>query len=58
MWAARRFCGVTLRELDDAIGAEYAAVSVAIKRFERRAASARPLRAMQAQLVSMLNVAP
>ena len=58
LWAARRFCGVTLRELGDAIGAEYAAVSVAIKRFERRAASARPLRAMQAQLVSMLNVAP
>ena len=58
LWAARRFCGVTLSELGAAIGSEYAAVSVAIKRLERRAVRDVGLRDLQAKLVAMLNVAP
>ena len=58
LWAARRFCGVTLSELGSAIGAEYAAVSVAIKRLERRAANDKAVRNLQTRLTAMLNVAP
>ena len=58
LWAARRCCGLTLRELGVTVGAEFAAVSVALKRFERRAVTDRNIRARQAALVSMLNVEP
>ena len=58
LWAARRFCGVTLSELASAVGAEYAAVSVAIKRLEGRAVGDGAIRDMQARLATMLNVAP
>jgi len=38
LWAARRLCGTTLSELGRAAGGmEFAAVSVALKRFERKA---------------------
>jgi hypothetical protein len=58
LWAARRFCGVTLSELGAVVGAEYAAVSVAIKRLERRAIDDKVIRDRQASLTDMLNVAP
>jgi len=58
LWAARRYCGVTLSELGAVVGAEYAAVSVAVQRFQRRAAGELKLREMQATLAVMLNVAP
>jgi hypothetical protein len=45
LWAARRYCGLTVSELASTVGAEYAAVSVAIRRLEHRAARSRTLRA-------------
>jgi hypothetical protein len=58
LWAARRFCGVTVSELARAVGAEYAAASAAMRRFERRAVRQRRLQDMQTRLTKMLNVAP
>ena len=58
LWAARRYCGVTLSELGAAVGAEYAAVSLAMRRFQRKAAGDRAIRDMQAKVTTMLNVAP
>jgi len=58
LWAARRYCGVTLSELGVAVGAEYAAVSVAIQRFHQKAAGDRTIRDQQAKLAELLNVAP
>jgi len=57
MWAARRYCGLTLREIgahfDDL---DYAAVSIALKRFEKRAATSHELRSQVNQLTQRLNV--
>jgi REP element-mobilizing transposase RayT len=58
LWAARRFCGVTLSELGAAIGANHAAISVAIKRLDQRAANDDRVRQLQTRLTEMLNVAP
>ena len=58
LWAARRCCGLTLRELGSVVGAEFAAVSATLKRFERRAVTDKNIRAKQATLMSMLNVEP
>lgn len=41
LWAARRYAGMTLREIGDRIGRDYAAVSMMIKRFEAKAATDR-----------------
>ena len=49
---------MTLSELGAAIGAKYAAVSVAIKRLERKAVSVKAIRDKQAALAARLNVAP
>ena len=39
MWAARQYAGLTLREIGERMGGmDYGAVSVAIRRFEARAA--------------------
>ena len=38
MWGARRYCGLSLREVGDKLGGvDYAAVSIMLKRFERKA---------------------
>ena len=47
-----------MSELGVAIGAEYAVVSVAIKRMERKAVSVKTIRDKQTELTNMLNVAP
>ncbi len=58
LWAARRFCGMTLSELGATIGVESAAVSVAIKRLERKAVRVKTIREKQTELANLLNVAP
>ena len=57
MWAARRLCGMTLRETGDRLdGMDYAAVSVALKRLERKSEQDRSLRRVMANLTKVLNV--
>lgn len=57
MWAARRYGGLTLRETGEAVGGlDYAAVSIAIKRLVRQAATNRTLRAQMTRLEHMLSV--
>ena len=57
MWAARRFCGLTLREIGERLGGvDYAAVSMALKRFEEKASGNRQLKAQKRAVYSMLNV--
>jgi len=57
MWAARRWTGLTLREIGDVIGRrDYAAVSAAIKRLGIRARRDAKLRDQQRRLAQMLNV--
>ena len=59
LWAGRRWCGCTLRELGAAVGGmNYAAVSIALKRFEQRCAGEEKIRNLQASLSEMLNVEP
>ena len=57
MWLARRFCGLTLREIGQEMeGMDYAAVSVALKRWEARLKRERRLQSMEKKIVAMLNV--
>ena len=57
IWAARRYGGLTLRETGEAVGGlDYAAVSIAIKRLIRQAATNRTLRAQMTRLEHMLSV--
>jgi hypothetical protein len=57
MWAARRYSGLTLREVGEAVGGkDCAAVSMAIKRLEQRMATERTLADIARQLTSMLSV--
>ncbi len=57
MLAARRYGGLTLRETGEALGGvDYAAVSIAIKRLERKAATERNLRKQIELIRKMLNV--
>ena len=59
LWATRRLCGLTLRELGRAAGGlELAAVSAALKRFERKAAEDESLVELQHQLKAILNAEP
>ena len=58
-WAGRRWCGCTLRELGEAAGGmNYAAVSIALKRFTQRGATNKKVQAMQSALTKLLNVEP
>lgn len=57
MWAARRYCGMTLRETGECLnGMDYAAVCMALRRFEERAKKDRQLRDMMANLKEKLYV--
>ncbi len=57
MWAARHYGGLTLRETGEALGGlDYAAVSIAIKRLERKASSETSLTQRMKQIGKMLNV--
>jgi REP element-mobilizing transposase RayT len=57
LWAARRYGGMTLAEIGKAVGGmDYAAVSMAIKRFEQRAAADPQIRRWRDQVESVLNV--
>ena len=66
LWAARRLCGLTLRELGAEAGGgaggsramNVSAVSKAIRRLKQRAGHDESLRAMRAQLIEMSNVQP
>jgi len=54
---ARRFCGLTLRELGERVGGtDYAAVSIMLKRFDLRAQKERKLRTTMNRATAMLNV--
>jgi putative transposase len=54
---ARRYCGLTLRELGErAGGMDYAVVSITLKRFGTRVQGDRKLRGMLNQATTMLNV--
>ena len=57
MWLARRCTGLTLKEIGQAVnGKDYAAVHMAIKRLESRAAEDRLLRRTMRVAAKMLNV--
>ena len=57
MWAARRFCGLTLRQIGGHFhGLDYAAVSIALKRFEQKARCDIRLEQQKERLAAMLNV--
>lgn len=54
---ARRCCGLTLRELGMQVGGlDYAAVSIAIKRFEKSSRKSKTLRAARARAEELLKV--
>jgi len=57
MWLARRYCGLTLREIGDQMGAmDYAAVSIALKRWEIRSKGDKTLRKLRKNVTDMLSV--
>jgi len=57
LWLARRFCGLTLRELGEGAGGmDYAAVSVMLRRFDGRLGQDRSLRSLRDRAREMLNV--
>jgi len=57
MWTLRHYGGLTLRQIGEQFGGmDYAAVSIAIKRFETKAAGGKALRAQMKQMTEMLNV--
>ena len=54
---ARRYCGLTLSELGEAAGgSDYVAVSVGLRRYEKRLKADRALRSAYEQAKQMLNV--
>jgi putative transposase len=56
-WLARRYCGLTLREIGEQLGGkDYAAVSMALKRFETLAKKQRAIKSTQRRVTQMLNV--
>jgi hypothetical protein len=65
-WAARRLCGLTLRELGVAAGAgkggaasmSVSAVSKTIRRLEQRALRDKSLRTHQSRILEISNVRP
>ena len=57
IWALRRYSGLTLREIGAALGGvDYAAVGMALKRFEGKAEGDRGLRRQMKELGQVLNV--
>ena len=57
MWAARRYTGMTLRETGAALGGlDYAAVGMAIERFENRASIDPRINVSMKRLATMLSV--
>ena len=57
MWAARRYCGMTWPEVALRMdGKDYAAVSMALKRFDKKLATDAGLRRRLARLEKPLNV--
>ena len=66
LWAARRLCGLTLRELGVAAGAgkggaasmSVSAVSKTIRRLEQRALRDKSLHTHQSRILEMSNVQP
>jgi REP element-mobilizing transposase RayT len=59
LWAGRRWCGCTLRELGEAAGGmSYAAVSIALKRFAQRSATDIKVQELQSSLTKLLKVEP
>ena len=57
MWAARRYAGMTLRETGEALGGlDYAAVGIALKRFEAAASTAPGITASMNKVAGLLNV--
>lgn len=58
LWAVRRFCGLSLSQIGEIVGSEYAAVSAAARRLEKRSAADARLRELQTRITEMLNVAP
>ena len=57
LWLARRYCGLTLREIGEAAGGmDYAAVSIALKRFEARLETDPELKKASQQAIAVLNV--
>jgi hypothetical protein len=66
LWAARRLCGLTLRELGVGAGAgkggaasmSVSAVSKTIRRLEQRTLRDKSLRTLQSRILEMSNVQP
>ena len=57
MWLARRCTGLTLQQIGDGVGGrDYAAVGMAIRRFEQRAQKSTSLRRQWRSAADMLNV--
>ena len=57
MWSARRYCGFTLRETGEHLGGmDYAAVGMALRRFEIKAAKSRELRSQMDSIGAMCDV--
>ena len=57
LWVARRYCGLTLRQLGQRMGGmDYAAVCVGLGRFEKRLNTDPALHRAPTQAVEMLNV--
>jgi REP element-mobilizing transposase RayT len=57
MWAARRSTGLTLREIGEALGGkDYAAVAMAIKRFEQTLSKDQKQRRVASKVCELLNV--
>ncbi len=57
LYVGRKEAGLTLRELGSAVGgADYAAVGVAIQRFERRLIRNKVIRQAVAAVIKLLNV--
>jgi len=51
LWAARKYTGLTLREIGAAAGSmDYTAVAMAVKRFKRKANSDRALKSLMKQV--------
>ncbi len=57
MWAARHYCGMTLREIGDRLGSmDYAAVSMGIRRFEKESKESRKVLGLMKQARSGLLI--
>jgi len=55
LYAARRYCGLTLRELAEAVGVDYGSVAVAVKRFGLRMDESKKLQGLLAKVKEKLS---